>query len=59
MFHEHIFCEMDENFTIKFDSLNIQLVPNTIEVPNLIFFRNDKDVTDWTEIMNINGNGKK
>jgi len=58
MFHEHIFCELNGNFTIKFDSLNIQIVPNTIEVVNLTFFYNDKEITNWAEIMNINGTEK-
>jgi hypothetical protein len=58
MFHEHIFCELNGNFTIKFDSLKIQLVPNTVEVANLTFYYNDKEITDWTEIVNINGNEK-
>lgn len=56
--HEHIFCELNGNFSIKFDSLKIQLIPNTIEIANLTFFHNDKEITNWAEIMNINGNEK-
>ena len=58
MFHEHIFCELEGNFTVKFDSINIQIVPNTVEVANLTFYYNDKEIADWIEIININGNEK-
>jgi hypothetical protein len=58
MFHEHIFCELNGKFTIKFDSLKIQLVPNTIEVANLTFYYSDKEITDLKEIININGTEK-
>lgn len=55
MFHEHIFCELTGNYTITFDSLKIVLVPEMIEVANLTFFYNDKEITDWKEVINVNG----
>lgn len=55
MFHEHIFCELTGNYAITFDALKIVLVPEMIEVANLTFFYNDKEITDWKEVINVNG----
>jgi hypothetical protein len=50
MFHEHIFCEFNGTFVLNFDSLNIDIIPNTIEIINLAYYYNDKLVTDLKEI---------
>jgi hypothetical protein len=58
MFHEHIFCELDGSFTLKFDSLNIGIIPNTVEIINLTYYYNDKLVTDLKETINASRNDK-
>ena len=58
LFHEHIFAELDGDFTITPSDMKIQLIPDDVEIANLTFFHNDVEISNLTKAIEIKGNSK-
>ena len=58
IFHEHLFAEINGEFSVTPSALRLEVSPSYVSISNLVFFFNDKEINDISSTLHINGHEK-